>query len=72
MKDFKEAQTRYVDPIETPMNIDQASQFLHKTKSAIYTMICRGKLQVHKFGGQLYFFRSELVEMIKAGEKSKI
>lgn len=55
--------------IEAPMNIDQASQFIHKTKAAIYTMVCRGMLKAHKFGGQLYFFPSELVSQIKAGSK---
>lgn len=48
-----------------PMTIDEASEFLGKSKSAIYTLIHREMIPFYKRDRTLYFFQQELIDWIK-------
>ena len=51
---------------ETPLNVEQAAEFLGVSKQTIYQNIAR--LPKKKRFGRLYFFRSELAEYLNAGK----
>ena len=50
----------------TPLNVEQAAEFLGVSKQTIYQNIAR--LPKRKRFGRLYFFRSELAEYLNAGK----
>ena len=53
---------------DSPMDVSQTSDFLHKSKAAIYTLVCRRQIPYWKRAGQLYFFRDELIKWIRSSE----
>ena len=55
---------------EEPIPPSQAAKLLGLAEPTIYTKHSRGELPGHRFGKNLYFFRSELIELIKKGRTS--
>lgn len=55
---------------EELLTIEEAAQFLHVTKSTLYSMSARKELPAHKRSKRLYFLRGELVEWVRAGRSS--
>ena len=51
---------------DEPLTIDQAAALIHKKKQTIYSYCSSGKIPFHKNGNHNIFFRSELVEWLKA------
>jgi excisionase family DNA binding protein len=54
--------------IEAPIDIEEAAQFIKKEVPTIYTLVQKRKIPSHRQGKKLYFFKTELVEWIKAGD----
>ena len=54
--------------VEAPINIEEASKFLDKEVSTLYTLVQKGQIPYHKKLRKLYFFKSELVQWIKESE----
>lgn len=49
------------------VTIEEASSFLKLSVATVYSKVCRNELPFNKNGKRLYFFKSELMEWIKAG-----
>ena len=57
---------------ENPIYIDEVSDLIHKSRSTIYIWHSQGKIPKDvcvKHGRKLYFYRSALLEWIKAGNQ---
>jgi len=54
-----------IDTIEKPVGLQEAADYLGRTKNALYILAHRGRVPYHKSGGKLYFFVSELYAWIK-------
>jgi excisionase family DNA binding protein len=55
-----------------PLNLVEAADYLSVSQSHLYKLTRRRKIPCHKPNGKyLYFFRGELDEWIKAGQKVK-
>lgn len=52
--------------ISRPWTIDEAADFIRKSKSTIYRLVGLKKIPHHKQGNRLYFFPPELIEWIKS------
>ena len=50
---------------ESPITIDEVVELTKRAKGTIYNQISKGLFPVHKSGGKLYFFRSEVIEFIR-------
>lgn len=59
-------QTKESDDLLT---IKDAARFLNLSVPTIYSKVCRKEIPVNKQGKRLYFYKSELVDWIKAGRK---
>ena len=47
---------------KTPMNVEEAANFLRTTKSAIYQMVQRGQIPFHRqLVRRIRFFKEELI-----------
>lgn len=46
------------------LTTDEAAQFLRKSSHALRQMTYKGKVKPRKFGGRLYFKRTELNDLI--------
>ena len=46
------------------LTTEEAAEFLRKSKHALRQMLYKGKITARKFGGRLYFKKSELHELI--------
>jgi excisionase family DNA binding protein len=46
------------------LTTEEAARFLRKSSHALRQMIYKGKIHPRKFGGRLYFKRSELDQLI--------
>lgn len=57
--------------MHTPIGVNEASAYLHLSRSRVYMLSLEGKIPCHRRGGRLYFFRSELAELIRSGKKSE-
>jgi len=60
------------DGPENPIYIDEVSDLIHKSRSTIYIWHSQGKIPKDvcvKHGRKLYFYRSALLEWIKAGNQ---
>ncbi|WP_299287851.1 helix-turn-helix domain-containing protein [uncultured Mucilaginibacter sp.] len=53
-------------------SVEKAAQFLNLSIPTVYSKVSRKELPVNKQGKRLYFYRSELVEWIKAGRKKTV
>ncbi len=51
---------------DEPLTIEQAAELIHKKKQTVYSYCSLGKIPFHKNGNHNIFFRSELVEWLKA------
>ncbi len=47
------------------LTVDECAEFLHLSKSTIYTKISQGDIPVKKNGKRCYFLKSELIEWIQ-------
>lgn len=46
------------------LTTDEAAQFLRKSSHALRQMTYKGKIKPRKFGGRLYFKRTELNDLV--------
>jgi excisionase family DNA binding protein len=46
------------------LTTDEAAQFLRKSSHALRQMTYKGKIRPRKFGGRLYFKRTELNDLV--------
>lgn len=53
---------------EIPVDINEASVFVKKSKYTLYGKVSRNEIPFHKQGKHLYFFKSELITWLKAGK----
>lgn len=53
--------------MHTPIGVSEASQFLRLSTSRVYMLCHEGKLPCHRRGGRLYFFKPELIDLIRSG-----
>ena len=60
-------ETQPSGPVNDWLNIDQAAEYLHVSKSWIYKRTMDGKIPFYKIGKKLAFRRSELNEYISMG-----
>lgn len=51
------------------LTVEQAAQFLHLSKSTVYTLMSKGELPHMKRSKRCYFSRAELTTYIKNGKK---
>ncbi|MEP2058024.1 MAG: helix-turn-helix domain-containing protein [Maribacter litoralis] len=54
---------------EIPIDINEASVFVKKSKFTLYGKVSRNEMPFHKRGKHLYFFKSELIAWLKAGKR---
>lgn len=54
------------------LTITQAARFLNLSVPTIYGKVSRKDIPVNKQGKRLYFYKSELVEWVKAGRKKTV
>jgi len=57
---------------ELPIYIDEAAKILHLSKSRVYVLSSQRKIPLHKRGGRLYYFKSELLDYIKYDAMNKL
>lgn len=57
------------DPPEQLLTIQEAAEFLSLTVPTMYSKVSKGEISVMKRSKRLYFFRTELMEYVKAGRK---
>lgn len=55
--------------IETPINIKEVSSISGLTLQTLYGYCKREEIPFYKKGGRLYFFKTDIIEWIKKGEK---
>lgn len=68
--DLKDKSQKKPQPaIETPILINEVVKLTGLTKSTIYGYAQRNEICYHKKFGRLYFFKSEINEMIKTGKQ---
>lgn len=58
--------------IETPVTIDEVVKITGLTKPTLYGYAQRSEIPYHKKGNRLYFFKSEIIEWIKAGRQKTV
>ncbi len=51
------------------LTIEEASEFLNKSKQTLYRYSFRGEIPVSKRGGRLYFLKQDLMLWIKSGKR---
>lgn len=49
------------------LNIQEASKLLNLSVSTIYSKVCKREIPVNKQGKRFFFFRHELMQLIKSG-----
>ncbi|SHK60695.1 DNA binding domain-containing protein, excisionase family [Maribacter aquivivus] len=54
---------------EIPVDINEASVFVKKSKYTLYGKVSRNEIPFHKRGKHLYFFKSELITWLKTGKQ---
>lgn len=54
---------------EIPVDINEASVFVKKSKYTLYGKVSRNEIPFHKRGKHLYFFKSELITWLKTGKR---
>lgn len=54
------------------LTVAGAAEFLNLTPQALYTMVSRKEIPVHKPGKRLYFDKQDLVEWIRSGRKGNL
>ena len=47
------------------LSTEEAARFLRRSSHALRQLVYKGKLRARKYGGRLYFKRSELNELIE-------
>lgn len=53
---------------ESPLNVEEAAEFLGISTSHLYKLTSKGQIPHYKpFGKRLYFYQSDLNEIIKSG-----
>ena len=57
------------DGADSVLTIDETSEFLHVQKQTLYKYVSKGIIPHHKKGGRNYFFKNELIDWIKSGNK---
>lgn len=55
-----------------PIEIDEASRIIHKSKSTIYSLVRKKTIPCYKVGKKLYFYEDELLNWIGDGRKKSI
>lgn len=56
-------------PEEELLSIEEASEFLKKTKQTLYRYSCKGTIPACRRGGRLYFEKKDLLTWIRDGKK---
>lgn len=52
-----------------PLNMDEAAEFLHLSKSHLYRLTSKGEIPHYKpTGKRIYFFKDDLIDFLKAGK----
>lgn len=51
----------------TPIGVNQAAEFINKSKPTIYRHVHNREIPFHKQGGKLYFYEEELDRWIRNG-----
>lgn len=64
--DSKKSKETRETSFDDPIDIEALSQFLGKSKPAIYGMVHRKQIPFHKTGRKLYFFKSEILDWVKS------
>jgi len=59
------------NPIEEVLTLSRICELLELKRQTIYSYVSRGLIPYHKKAGKLYFFRQEIEEWIKSGNKSE-
>lgn len=54
---------------EIPIYIDEAAKILGIVKPTLYSKVSKREIPFHKRGKKLYFFKSDLLNYIKAGKR---
>lgn len=57
---------------EHPIKIDQLAKELGVTRQTIHNKKRTGEIPFHRLGGRVYFFRSEVFEVLKAKKSSRL
>ena len=55
--------------IESYIGVDEAAEFLCRSKTAIYNLYSKGKIPGYKKAGRLHFKKSELDWWVKSSNK---
>ncbi|MBT2163524.1 helix-turn-helix domain-containing protein [Zobellia barbeyronii] len=58
-----------VNATEPPIDVDEVSNITGKRVPTIYGYVYRNDIPHSKKGNKLYFFRSEIIEWIRAGKR---
>jgi excisionase family DNA binding protein len=57
------------DGADSLLTIEETSEFLHVKKQTLYSYVSKGLIPHHKKAGRNYFFKNELIDWIKSGNK---
>jgi len=57
------------DGADSLLTMEETSEFLHVKKQTLYSYVSKGLIPHHKKAGRNYFFKNELIDWIKSGNK---